>query len=134
MTGGGPRSRRFDHKSKITANLRTSPDLQEHIRRFCAGGGKPYNSARADDLIFGVSAADGPVRAGINEGRQFVGSYELRIKMSKSGNDALFVIKNDTSLYSALYHMRGVPKLTRPGPLQTTTQYYWWFQGNVCKK
>jgi RHS repeat-associated protein len=134
LTGGGPRSRRFDYKSKITVNLQTSPDLQKHIQRFCASGGQHYNSSNYEDLIFGRSAADGPLTAGLlNEGRQFVGSYELRIKMLRGGDTALFVAKNETSLYSALYHIRGVPKLTSPGVLQTTTQYYWWLKGNPCK-
>jgi RHS repeat-associated protein len=134
FTGGGPRSRKFDHKSKITSNLRTSPDLKEHIRRFCASGKKSYNSSKEVMLQFGGSGVDGPIRAGINEGRQFVGSYELRIRLSKSGSDALFVIKNETSLYSALYHVSESLKISRPGPLQTTTQYYWWFDPNPCKK
>jgi hypothetical protein len=133
MTGGGPRSRRFDASSKITSNLRTSPDVETHRRAFCASGKDYYNSSDHPALRFGLNATDGPVNAGpVNEGRQFVGSFELRIKNTRGG-DVLFVVKNKTSLPSALYHIPGVPNVTRPGPLQTITQYYWWTEGKPCK-
>jgi RHS repeat-associated protein len=132
FTGGGPRSRRFDHKSVITQNLRTSPDVNTHRQRFCSQGQSPYNSRKHEPLRFGLNAMDGPFRAGINEGRQFVGSFELKIKGDIHGG-ALFVAKNRTSLPSALYHIPGVPDISRGGPLQTTTQYYWWVEGKPCK-
>jgi hypothetical protein len=42
----------------------------------------------------------------MNEGRQFVGSFEMRIKMLTRGwkGYALFVIKNKTSTFSGAYH------------------------------
>jgi RHS repeat-associated protein len=132
-TGGGPRSRRFDSKSRITANMRTSPDVAAHRQAFCASGKPYYNSSDHGALKFGRGGNDSPWRAGpLNEGRQFVGSFELRIKKTIRGN-TLFVIKNKTSLPSALYHIPGVPDVKRPGPLQTITQYFWWTEDEPCK-
>lgn len=135
LAGGGPRSRRFDSTSSLTQNLQTSPDVQTHRQQFCASGKNAYNSDEHPALWFGQSAKDGPWHAGpMNEGRQFIGSFEMRIKMMTGGwsGYALFVARNKTSTFSGAYHRVG--EVNRPGPLQTTTQYYWWIEYNPCKK
>ena len=135
MSGGGPRSRRFDSRSSLTQNLQTSPDVQTHRQQFCASGRNAYNSDDHPALWFGQSAKDGPWHAGaMNDARQFIGSFEMRIKMMTGGwsGYALFVARNKTSTYSGAYHSVG--EVNRPGPLQTITQYYWWIEYTKSKQ
>jgi len=135
VSGKGPRARRFDSTSSLTQNLQTSPDVATHRSRFCASGKTTYNSDDYSALWFGSSAKDGPYHAGpLNEGRQFIGSFEMRIKMMTHGwtGYALFVAKNKTSTFSGAYHRVG--EVNRPGPFQTITQYFWWIEYNPCNK
>lgn len=140
LSGKGPRIRRFDSTSVLTQNLRSSPDVAAHRRQFCASGKTTYNSDSHPARYFGWGGSDSPWQAGpMNEGRQFIGSFEMRILSMGKGwkGYALFVARNKTSTASGVIHFGNrylVPEIKSPGALQTTTQFFWWIEHNPCKK
>lgn len=147
FSGRGRRHRQFGPDTSMTSGLRTSPDVARHRQQFCNQGGGFYSNANAApgkwrfgplggtgvDGIIGSGARDGHLRAfAANNGpRLFVGSFDIAIR-GYGNSSALFVITNQTTLRSFLYHR--TPESWNPssGLLSTTTQTYWWTENNPC--
>jgi len=145
-TGLGPEERQFGPNSSMTKEIRSSPDVDHHRKAFCAGGQQPYNGGRRFGLLgwsigthpfVKTDAADGLVRAHINFGRQFVGSYMLKIRRIAGSDEVSFVAYNETSIRSLLAGLpfevsrnNGKSILELPG--STTKQYFSWTETNPC--
>lgn len=132
LTGSGPVERQFGPDTYMTQNMMTSPDIVNHRQAFIDQGGGTYGPT---GTRFGVSAEDGPFTAGTNRSRQFVGSYTITITEQSNG-DALFVLRNTTSLPSALYHIPGIQPVERSTmhPLSNKSQTFWWSERGVIKR
>ena len=76
---------------------------------------------------------DGPINAGLNMPRQFVGSFTITITEKEDG-DALFVLENTTHLKSLLYQIPGIQPITGGGPLSNKHQTFWWMEKGVVRR
>ncbi|MGH9872943.1 MAG: RHS repeat-associated core domain-containing protein [Pyrinomonadaceae bacterium] len=136
FSGRGPRDRYFGPSAAMTRNMMTSPDVAAHRQRFIQQGGGMYGPT---SVKFGWSAQDGPYTAAksgpIENGpRQFVGSFTITIREGSNG-DALFTLRNTTSLRSLLYDLPQVENVQRSDmlPLSNKTQEFWWFEKGLIK-
>jgi hypothetical protein len=130
--GIGPGTRQFGPDSKLTQELRTSPDIPGHRAAFCAKNFKritPYKGG----VRFAVNAVDGPWTAGTNMTRQFVGSFSLTITSNMDGS-AIFEAENVTSRRSAFYHIPfGDWGDAKTGLGANKTQRFWWKEEAPCR-
>jgi hypothetical protein len=131
VTGTGPTNREFGPNDYMTQGLKTSPDVAEARQKFIDQGGGSYTGG----VWFGLNAEDGPIEAGTNMPRQFVGSYNITITEKRNG-DAEFVLGNPTTLKSFLYQAPGVQNVERSTmhPLSNKTQTYWWVERRVIQR
>jgi RHS repeat-associated protein len=132
FSGRGPRHRDFGPNASMTRNMMTSPDVAAHRQQFIQQGGGTYGPT---GRTFGVKAQDGPVTAGTNGPRQFVGSFTITITECLNG-DAWFELTNSTNLPSLLYHIPGVQPIQRSEmlPLSDKTQTFWWIERGLIKR
>jgi RHS repeat-associated protein len=132
ITGTGPTDRQFGSDTYMTQGMMTSPDVTNHRQNFINQGGGTYGP---EAVRFGLSGEDGPLEAGFNMPRQFVGSFYMTIT-ERPGGDALFVIDNTRHLRSALYNIPSVQPVERStmAPLSTKAQTFWWVERGVIKR
>ncbi len=131
LTGTGPYERQFNADSDMTKGLRTSPDVAAHREKFCEGfKTRKAMEYRGDAVSFGFKAMDGPVTAGFNMPRQFVGSFSIKITGDPSNGSALFEVTNITSRESFLYHLP--VGNTKRGPMSDSKQIFWWREESPC--
>jgi len=136
FSGRGERHRYFGPSAAMTRNMMTSPDVAAHRQRFIQQGGGMYGPT---SVKFGWSAQDGPYTAAksgpIENGpRQFVGSFTITIREGSNG-DALFTLRNTTSLRSLLLDFPAVENVQRTDmlPLSNKTQEFWWYEKGLIK-
>lgn len=129
--GVGPQERQFGPDTEMTQGLRTSPDIADHRAKFCANLAK--SRRYSGGARFGVGAKDGPITAGTNMPRQFVGSFSLKITGNADGS-ALFEATNVTSRRSAFYHLPfGDWGDAKTGFGGSKTQIFWWKEDAPCE-
>lgn len=129
-SGTGPRSRQFGSNSAMTQGLKTSPDVATFREQFCAlPTPMALRQLGPTGSRFGLRAEDGPITAGTNMPRQFVGSFTITIRGSSNGS-ALFILNNTTSLESLLYHLPVENK--KSGVMGNTQQTFWWKESCPC--
>ncbi|MCM3870431.1 MAG: RHS repeat-associated core domain-containing protein [Pyrinomonadaceae bacterium] len=143
VSGLGERSRQFGPDSTNTQGMQASPEVGYQRYQFCDGGAcyKPLFGYHPEIRQFGplgwglidFPSADGQVRsAGAHDpARSITGSFDITIKETNaSSHRTLFILENDMSRESALYHIK--TGNLRSGPLATTHQTYWWIEINPC--
>jgi len=136
FTGTGPSDRQFGPESDMTRNMQTSPDVNVARNSFInqAGSSPQYGRTYGPTGVrFGLDAEDGPLTAGFNMPRQFVGSFTITITEKEDG-DALFVLENTTHLKSLLYQIPGIQPIKGGGPLSNRNQTFWWVEKGILKR
>jgi RHS repeat-associated protein len=130
--GYGPTHRYFGPDAYMTEGMMTSPDVALHRQNFIQQGGGKYGPVGSR---FGFFAEDGPVTARASWTRQVVGSFTITITQ-QPGGDALFVLRNTTSLPSLLYHVPGIEPVERSTmlPLSNKTQEFWWIERGLIQR
>lgn len=144
LTGTGPEERQFGPDSPNTASMRTSPFVDDARDSFCQGGACNYHFSTYGPAVpgqFGIIGwntagfgSDGIIRAGLDPTRQFVGSFTITIhETDVAQHRTLFIIENQTSRESFLYHIPigNIPS-SSGRPMSTIRQTFWWTENNPC--